>query len=181
MGVAAGIGLALAGLSTIGGAIASYNQAEAQNRAARANAEILQANATNAHQEAEYHKKQGDIAYSQARDSYRKLIGTQTSGYGAAGVTLAGSPMDVNLDTVAFGEVDARNARATYYNQAASTNAQANSYLAQSRAASAAQTSPWLAAGTSLLSGASGLAGSLYSYYQTRPTTNSALCAAAGC
>ena len=35
MGVAAGIGLALAGLSTIGSAVAAYNQAEAQNSAAR--------------------------------------------------------------------------------------------------------------------------------------------------
>lgn len=85
-------------------AMGSISQGKAQAQAAGYNAQIAERNATIARQQA------GADAETQRRNSMR-AIGAMRANYGASGVTLEGSPMDVLESSAAEAKLDEMNIR----------------------------------------------------------------------
>lgn len=85
-------------------AMGSMAQGKAQAQAARYNAQIAERNATIARQQA------NADAETQRRNSMR-AIGAMRANYGASGVTLEGSPLDVLESSAAEAKLDEMNIR----------------------------------------------------------------------
>lgn len=99
----------------------------------------------------------------QRRDAYRRM-GAMRAAYGAAGVNLTGSPIDILADSAMEEELDALTIRYNY-------NSQAQGYQSQSmldrRRAQSALYAGGFEAGTTLLTGGAGV----YSSMAAKPTT----------
>lgn len=94
-------------LSVVGGGIGAYGQlkeSEAQARASEYNANVAEMNAEQAILiSAQDERRQRIIA--------RKELGSIRAAYGASGVSMEGSPMDVLAESTANAELDALNIR----------------------------------------------------------------------
>ena len=122
-------------------AVSSIQQGQAQARSANFRAAIAEQNAILARQTAaaDAEKRRRDLARATGRSRAR---------FGAAGLTVEGSPLEVLGDLTAEGELNVRNA--LFDGEVEARRFQAESSLLQSQARDA-RTSGFLRAGTSLL------------------------------
>lgn len=93
------VGTAISAVSAIGSAVGSIQQSNAQSNAAQYNADVAERNATIAQQQA---KADAD---AQRRHALVK-IGAARAMYGASGVALEGSPLDVLQNSAINAELD---------------------------------------------------------------------------
>jgi hypothetical protein len=136
--------LALTIASTVVSTVGAIQQGNAQADADRYNASVNRQNAAIAQQ-------QGDAALAQQKqDSYRKL-GAIKAGYGAAGVTGDGSPMDVLADSFTQSELDANTI--TYNARVRAAGYQNSANLDESSASNARTAGYTRAASNALLGG----------------------------
>lgn len=115
LGTAAGAGAGAAGLSTalaIGGtaisAIGAIQSANAQSAAARYNAQIADRDAVVAEQNRKLALQTARIDAEDKRRDNRRVLARIRTQYGASGLSLAGSPLDVLEDTAVEQELDAQ-------------------------------------------------------------------------
>lgn len=132
-------------------AVGAMSQAASARSAAKYNASIAERNAVVARQQAAVNED------AQRRAAYRAL-GRMRAGYGAAGVTVEGSPLDVLEDSAAEAELDALNIR--YKGELTAMGYQDEATLQRMRG-KAAMTAGIFKAGSALLGGA----GAYYSAY----------------
>lgn len=126
-----GIGLALIGGATAVTAYGQYKSGRDQRKAARYNAEIQRQNA----REAE--KKAAHDALNQESQN-RRITGAQRAAYGASGITMAGTPLDLMSDTVTQGELDRLSILHGGSVEAANYRAQARLSIMRGKAAASA-------------------------------------------
>lgn len=125
-------------------AVGMISQAQSAKSAANYNAAVAERNATVSRQQAAANEA------AQRRENYRAM-GRIRAGYGAAGVTPEGSPLDILESSAAEAELDALNTR--YKGELTAIGYQDEATLQRSRASSA-MTAGVLNAGSALLSGA---------------------------
>lgn len=90
------------------GAVGAMQQAEAQARAAEYNAKIQERNALIADQNRKAAIETADVAASDQRRDSRRVMAQMRAAYGASGLELAGSPLDVLEDTALEQELGAQ-------------------------------------------------------------------------
>ncbi|MGH7964902.1 MAG: virion core protein, T7 gp14 family, partial [Candidatus Binatia bacterium] len=117
-------------------AVGYMQSASAESRAAKYNERVAQNNATIA-------RTQGAIAEDQHRRKMVKILGHNRAAYGASGVTMEGSPLDVLSDVASQGELDAQIIR--YNTEAKARGFQGTAGL-ESMRADDARTSGYLSA-----------------------------------
>lgn len=170
----AGVALGVGGLAA--SAVGSYRQVKAANMAADYNARIAEENAGIADQNASYQDyraetiiRSGEQAQGIRQSQTNRMAGDQRTGFAASGVVVgSGSTVDAVADTMATGAQDriaiknnaagdAYAARMDAYN----LRQQANQLRTSATMTRKGKSSPWLAAGTSLLGGTTSLGKSL--------------------
>lgn len=129
-------------------AIGAVNQGNAAAGAAKYNATMAKANASAARYQAAEEEKRLRVAS-------RKQIGAMRAAYGASGVAMTGSPLDVLEESAYTAELDALNIRHAGELRALGLNAEAK---LQGYYGRAAQVSSGIGAASSLLRGG-------YDYY----------------
>lgn len=102
MGAASGTVLTV--MAVAGMAMQAYGQYQEGQDAKKAS----EYNASISRQEAELARQSGALDAERQRKQTGKIVGTQKTQYGASGVELTGSPLDVMIETAAEGELDAR-------------------------------------------------------------------------
>jgi hypothetical protein len=172
--------LAVGALGTVTTAFGQYQQAQAANRAAEYNAKIADYNAQAANAQAANAIARGAVEEKQQRLQVAKTIGTQRAGFGGSGLLVdQGTASDVTSDTAGFGELDALTIRNNAAMEAWGIKNQAANYSMQANLARSSKQNGLLAAGGSLLTGMSSLAGSLYqnrsALFDDRPPSIKAL------
>lgn len=150
--VMAGVGLLGTAVSSVG----AYQQAQQQKYAAEYQAAVAQQNQGLAQEQARAQRKEGYEGMIRKRQEVAGLIGAQRAVAGASGAQVdQGSFLDLNLDTVEKGEMDAlaifqqgldkaRNSEIQGWN----SGAQAQAYAWQ-----AGRSNPLMAAGTTAIGG----------------------------
>lgn len=96
-----GAGIVGMGISAYG----SYREGQDAAEASRYNAEMSR---LSSEREAQMVEASGALDASRQRKATRTLVGKQKALYGASGVELTGSPLDVMINTAAEGELDAQ-------------------------------------------------------------------------
>lgn len=148
------------GASLVGSALAaygSYQSGQSQKKIAEFQAKQANANAEAALEE-------GRIAEVQKRREVAQTMGTQRASLAASGADISdmnSSAQNILGDTAQWGDYDARMIRYNSEMQAWNYRNQATQYRAEGKAASRAGA---IGAGTSLLQGASQVAGQWYNY-----------------
>lgn len=139
---------------TVMSVVGALQQGQAQSDAMNFNAQMAGQNATVARQQA---------AADEARQRRENLLraGNLRAGYGASGVTLDGSPLDVLEMAATTGELDAQNIR---YKGSLRAIGYENSAALDTAGASNALTSSYYKAGAELLSGGAKAYGSYNSF-----------------
>lgn len=168
-GGAMATGLALGAIGTGLSAYSSYQNQEAANDAADYQTKIAQYNAGIAENQAQDAEHRGEIEEKQHRLRVSQFKGSQRAKAAGSGVMVdLGSTMDVLDDTDYFAEQDAMTIRENAAREAYGYRAQAQNYTMEGKLAQKTKRSPWMAAGTSLLGGASPLMRDYAAYkYQT--------------
>jgi hypothetical protein len=143
------MGWAAAGyvVAAIGTAASAYGQVQqGQNQSAWAsyNAKMAERDARTAEQNAKY-------AAAQKRKETKRMLGRQRALYGKAGVTMEGSPLIVQQETAAEGEMDALMIERGYSIEAQRLRAEKELYKVQG---AAARKAGYWGAGTTLLTSA---------------------------
>lgn len=154
------IPLAITLVGTVVSAVGQAQQASAANKQAEYQSQVAANNARTAEMEARYAEEQGQRNAEAQRRKTAVMVGAQRAKMGTSGaVADMGSFMDVTLDTVKTGELDAM-ALLDEGNLAAwrARNQGAN-YMAQSQMYSMSKTDPTLAIAGTVLTGV-GQAGS---------------------
>jgi len=128
-------------------AASTYAQGQAQ-------AQAYEASAKAAEQQARAQRERGAYQAKLTRDKGQSLLSTQRARYGASGVAMTGTPLDVALGTVKDVEMDALMARYNAEVDARRSEGQAAIYRSQADAASKAGT---IGAVGTLLTGAASL------------------------
>lgn len=158
------------GASLLGTAVSMYGQyqaANAANKQADYQAKVAANNAATAEMEAKFAEQQGERNAEAQRRKTAIMIGAQRARMGASGAVVdSGSFLDLTLDTAKQGELDAMALLNEGKIQAWRSRVQGSNFMAQSNLYKSSKTSPFLAAGGTLLSGA-GQAGMNY-YYVTK-------------
>ncbi len=170
MGIAAGQ-LATAsmigqGASVASGVFGSYFSSLAAKDQARFDAQIAAINSRMMEQRAQGLLRQGEVAIGQRTMEHGALRGRQRAALAANGVALnEGSAAEVVASGDLIKEIDVKNLQLSAISQAWGARKQAVDFQNQGRAADARAESanPWGAAATTLLGGATQLAGSWYS------------------
>lgn len=127
------------------GAIGSVQQGNAAKSAANYNARVAENNATLARQQAAAQEEQH-------RRLARRQLGQMRAAYGASGVTMEGSPLDILAQSAKDAELDALNIR--YGGELKAQGLESEAVLERYRGESA-QRAGYMGAATGLLSGAS--------------------------
>lgn len=144
--------------STLMSAVGTIQQANAQSKAARYNAQVSEMNATLAERRARDAMERGAREEQKKRQEVAGILGQQRASMAANGLDLGfGSPLDLMIDTAVAGEMDALTIRSNTYREAydyrvdaAGRRADAGLQRAQ---ASAAKTGGYLSAAGTLLGG----------------------------
>ncbi|OPL13591.1 MAG: hypothetical protein AVO39_10350 [delta proteobacterium MLS_D] len=139
-----GVVAAMTAASTAVTAYSAIQQGQAQKDMAEYNAAVARANA-DAAVEAAAHEE------LQTREEARRLRGRMMALYGKSGITMEGSPLEVMADAAAEEELDVWAIRKTGSTKAARARSEAELSLMEGKAR---ETSGYLQAGSSLLSGA---------------------------
>lgn len=146
-------------------ATSAYTQAKNQQAALEAQAQVQRNNATLAGWQAEDSLARGEVAANNALQQGAQIKGTQRANFAANGVDLSeGSAANILNDTDYLTAVDATTLRGNAAREAWGYRMQARQYTDQARmtAYGASSISPWLAAGTSLVTSASSVASRWY-------------------
>lgn len=141
----------LAGVGSVFSAIGAMQQGKAASAAANYNASISERNA-------QIETMQASEDAERSRRASRRRIGAMRAAYGASGVTMEGSPLDVLEDSFAEGELDALTIQ--YQGRMAAENHRGEAVLSRMQG-KAAKKAGFIRAGTSLLTGATKVAGML--------------------
>lgn len=128
-------------------AASTYAQGQAQ-------ASAYEASARAAEQQAQAQRKKGEYQAGVIRDKGQSVLSTQRARYGASGVAMTGTPLEVALSTTRDVEMDALMARYNAEVDARRSEGQASIYRSQASAASRAGT---IGAVGTLLTGAATL------------------------
>lgn len=153
------------GLSAYG----QMQQGQAQQDQANYQAKIMNRNAQIADMNAQDAERRGQIEEKQLRLRTANIISDARSGLSGSGVVVdAGSPLDIQTDTAAWGEYDVQTQRWNVAKEVWGIKNQAANYTAQSglyrmAGANAASAGVW-GAGGSLLSGVGTVADKWYKY-----------------
>jgi hypothetical protein len=159
------IPLAITAISTAVAAYSAYQQAQSQNKANEYNAAVQNRNAQNANIQADAVVQQGAIDEANQRKKVQQFIGSQRAAASANGVLVDdGSALDTTSDTAGYGELDALTIRNNAARAEWGVRNQAADYQAGAQLSLMKNTSPTMAAGTTLLAGASQMAGSYGSF-----------------
>lgn len=154
-----GIGASVAGLAMSAGS--AYTQSAGQRSALEYQASVAQSNAVIAGRQASDAILQGQAAEGNQDLKTAQLTGTQRAHFAASGVDLGeGNASDVLTTTKFMGDRDALQIHDNAMMQAWGYRTQQANYLndAKREQSTADAISPWLSAGTSLLTGATGVA-----------------------
>lgn len=131
--------------------VSALQKAQAESTAARYNAETAEQNAKQAQDKAREDERQ-------FRQQTKKQLGTMRANYGASGVTMEGSPLDVLESSAANAELDALKIRQT-------GEAKANAFRGEARLerfkGDYALKAGKLSAASALLSGGGQMAGAM--------------------
>ena len=153
------IGLAVGLLGAGVGAVSSIAQGSAQSAALKSQSNAARYNQSVAEMNANAIRQSGAYQEQMQRDKNRRLIGAQKVGYGKAGVTMEGTPLEVMADTASEQEQDIIANRYNTNIAAWRAESQAGQFgFEASRDTAMAGTSTtagYLGAGTTLLTGAS--------------------------
>lgn len=141
-------------LKLIGGLVQAYGQVQAGEAAQRA----YEFNANQAEQNAAQAQLIAAQDERQTRILGRKALGSMRAAYGASGVTLEGSPMDVLAESAAQAELDALNIKFSGETKATNLRNQAKILRYQGGQAKSAG---YLSASATLLNAGGDLAGSI--------------------
>ena len=151
-----GVETALLITAMVGVGVTAYSQYKEGQDAAEAAKYNAKVSRRNAELEAVAIEQSGAVEASQKRKEIKRLISTQKAKYGAAGIELTGSPLEVMIGTAAEGELDAQiieyNAKREAY---ATRYGAASQGIQYERAAEAYQTSGTLKAASTILTSAS--------------------------
>jgi len=142
----AAAGYAVTALAAAGSAYGAYTQGQNQAAMADYNAKLAERDARIAKQNAEHEA-------SQKRRETQRLLGRQRALYGKAGVTMEGSPLMVQEETAAEGEMDALMIERGYALREQSYTAEATLHRMKGRTA---RSSGMWGAGSTLLTAAAG-------------------------
>lgn len=165
MTIIAGAGLVMSAIGVGTQAYAANKEAKAANAAAEYNASIQERNAEIANIQANDAIARGDIAEKQYRLGVSKMVGEQRASMGASGVVVdTGSALDVNLDTVEQGELDALTIRHNASLEAWALKNQAAESIGNASLFRATKRSPGMAATSTLLTGGGQIAGQAANY-----------------
>jgi len=155
-------GLAIGALGVGMQAYAAKRQVEAQNDAAEYNAQLQERNAQIAEVQAKDAVDRGETEKANLQRRVRQLKGTQRTAFAGSGVLVdQGSAYDVLQDTTEQAEMDSLTIMHNANKEAWGHQVQAGNYTGQAGLSRSSKGSPGLAAGTTLLTGASQL-GSRY-------------------
>ncbi len=158
-------GLAITAISTGVSVYSQYQQAQSQNKANDYNAQLMERNAQNAKAQGQYAVDQGAVDEANQRNKVRQLVGSQRAAASASGLLVdSGTTQDYVSESTGFGELDALTIRNNAARAQWGYENQAADYTGQAGLKRMGNTNPMLAAGGSLLSGGSKLAGDIYSY-----------------
>lgn len=137
---------------------AAYQDAEAQNRAAEWNANILTKQAGNYRHAAGIERALGKKEAEDVRRDARKMIGSQRAMTGASGAKVdVGSSVDLQEDTARWSEYDAQTAIYNRDTAAFKLENEADTADMQAKMTRATKRNPALAAGAVGLTGVSNL------------------------
>jgi len=103
-----GVETALMVGSLVGTAISAFGQYKEGQDAAEASRYNASVTRQNAATQASMVEQSGALEASQQRRSTQRVVSSQRARYGASGVELTGSPLNVMIGTSAEGELDAR-------------------------------------------------------------------------
>lgn len=147
------------------GAVGAIQSANAQADAAEYQAQVDERNALIADQNRKHNLRTAEIAAEDKRRQNRRVLASMRAAYGASGIELAGSPLDVLEDTALEQELDVERIRfegRVKYREGAiqMLGLRENAALSRSSAKSAKRAGYIKAAG-SVLSGVGKAAGSL--------------------
>lgn len=144
------IGAAGLGMQTYG----SHQQAQAANQAAEWNAGILENRASNQDLLSRDALRRGKSAAAVRRLQSRQARAETRSGYASSGVNVnTGSAADVVADMAAWQEYDRQQIVANSEREAWGYASEADSLRQQAAMTKATKQNPWLAAGTTALTG----------------------------
>jgi hypothetical protein len=140
---------------------AAYEQAQTQEKFFKYNAKV-------AENQAMGERMRAQVAANQQREQHRRVIASQRALYGSTGVEgSSGSPLLVIADSAQQAELDAQIIMAGGEGRAIGFQSQAALSRFQGRNAAA---SGYANAGSTLLSGAAGVAANYYRYQGTTPS-----------
>jgi hypothetical protein len=139
-------GALFAGLSGIVSAAGAMQQAQAQADAAEYQAEVARRNAKLA-------RDQAEVEQNDQRRENRRQMGAMIAAYGASGVDMAGSPLDVLADTAIEQELDV--ARAGYRGELRAIGENDKANLAKAEASNARSAGAFSAVGALFKAGSS--------------------------
>lgn len=135
--------LIMMGVGAVTSAIGAISEGNAAADAAKHNSQMAAQNAI-------YAREQAAEEEQQVRIMGRKTLGSMRAAYGASGVSLEGSPLDVLAESAATMERDALNVRRAGERRAQGFEAEASM---ENRKAGYAKTRGYLGAASNLLSG----------------------------
>lgn len=166
------LGLSAATWSTIGSVVSTgfsvynaYTQAQGQRDMAKYNEAVARNNATMAEYQAQDAVARGNKAAEDHSRKVASLAGTQRATMAARGLDISeGTPAEILTDTELFGQQDAATIKNNAAKEAWAARVQGSNYSAQAGMYStqAENSSPLMAAGGSLLTGASSIAEKWY-------------------
>jgi hypothetical protein len=153
-------------VSLVGAAVSAkgqMDQAKAANAQADYQSKVAANNAASAEMEAKYAEQQGQRNAEAQRRRVAVMVGAQRAKMGASGAVVdSGSFLDLTLDTVKQGELDAMALREEGDLEAWRARTQGANFQAQSKLYGMSKTNPYIGATGTLLQGA-GQAGMGYS------------------
>lgn len=165
--------IAMSAAGTATSVYGAKRSGKAAKAAANAEADMQEYNAKVAELQAEDASQRGDIQASRYKEQIRAVVGRQRTAYGAQGVDVAsGTPLAVQADTTAIGEMDALQlksnaAREAWGYKVEAYDSKLRAYYARREGvmlAGAANTNAWAAG----LSGAGGVLGGAANLYALR-------------
>jgi len=148
--------LVITAISTGVQAYGAYQEQQATNKAAEYRADMLDRNAKNADIQAKDSERRGDLEAQQHRLKVSQLQGEQKTAFASSGVVVdEGSALGASLETAHMGELDALTLKRNASMEAWGYKNEAADYRGQASLTRATKRNPWMAAGTTLLTGAS--------------------------
>lgn len=150
--------MVMAGVMLAGTLVSAYGQmqqAKAANAQAEYQSKVAANNAATAEMEAQYAEQQGQRNAEAQRRKTAVMVGAQRARMGASGAVVdTGSFLDLTLDTVKSGELDAMALLNEGKMEAWRARVQGTNYRAQGKLYSMSKTNPYIGAAGTLLQGA---------------------------